>query len=694
MQKKYFMTLALSLVVSLISASALAQSWEQTQTSTDEDLLIQAIVDKGDSPEDIHNVNVACKRLSIYGTPKAIPALVALLSNEKQNFNGRFALEAMPFDEADAALLQAAQDLTGVCRVGVIDSLGVRGKDAAVPVLMQIAKDDADPAVQKAVYIALSAIASADAQTALLAKAQEDLSALPFENQRALADSVLALAQKREEQGQLADAVTLYLSVAQNETFPLFTRKAGLYRSLLCQREDAIPTVVAILKGETYPLNGAQPKDAFNVALKTVREFPREVGAKLIAAICDAFNDLPAENQPIVLRAFGAFWGDGMPTAPAEILAKAAQKNDEPMLQLAAVLAATDQGTPTFVEVPFEAWAKSDELRSAYLKYAALYAGKLEKYAPDQYAKFCQELTDALASNLDDDQLLFLVNVAEESRIKQTADNLVKIASTRQGKLRDAALAALAEIVELDDLELLVNALNGETDDKKVDWILRAACTRMPREECAAKVAELFATADVDAQNKMLPLLKQIGGQTALNAVANACNGATIDKATQILGEWNTPEDAEAVAKVCLTIAQQAQDAKYHSRGVRGYIRIARQFDLPVATKIAMCQTAFEVARRPEDKKLIFEVFKRNIIADNVGAALEYVKYDEFKEDACEAAVFVAEKIHVSQPDWNWNEPTDDQNKANAAKILVDGMKKVVETTGNADLKARAQKLL
>ena len=177
-------------------------------------------------------------------------------------------------------------------------------------------------------------------------------------------------------------------------------------------------------------------------------------------------------------------------------------------------------------------------------------------------------------------------------------------------------------------------------------------------------------------------------------AVANACGGDTLDKATQILGEWNTPEDAEALAEICLTIAKQTNDLKYHARGIRSYIRVARQFELPLATKIAMCKTAFETAQRSEDKALIFEVFKRRIEAENVAAALEYAQYPEYKEAACEAAVFVAEKIRDSQPDWNWTAPTDDQARAAAAKILVDGMKKVVETASDADLKARAQKLL
>ncbi|MCF0234040.1 MAG: hypothetical protein HUK22_03570, partial [Thermoguttaceae bacterium] len=180
----------------------------------------------------------------------------------------------------------------------------------------------------------------------------------------------------------------------------------------------------------------------------------------------------------------------------------------------------------------------------------------------------------------------------------------------------------------------------------------------------------------------------------ALECVKNACNGDAVDKATQILGEWNTPTDAEQLAAVCLAIARQARDAKYHSRGIRGYVRVARQFDLPLDVKIAMCKTAFETARRDDDKALIFEVFKRKIEAVNVVAAMEYAQYPQFKEAACEAAVFVAEKIRVSQPEWNWKAESDDAAKTKAGKDLVDAMTRVVQTTGDADLKARANKLL
>src|SRR5690554_1042916 len=124
MRTKLFLALLTGAVLALAANVASAQSWQELQTSTDEAALIEAITDVGDTPEDIHNTNVACKRLAIYGTEKSIPALVAMLPNEKLNFNARFALEAMPFDAVDEALLKAAKELEGTCLVGVINTIG------------------------------------------------------------------------------------------------------------------------------------------------------------------------------------------------------------------------------------------------------------------------------------------------------------------------------------------------------------------------------------------------------------------------------------------------------------------------------------------------------------------------------------------------------------------------------------------
>jgi hypothetical protein len=680
MRNKAFFALLTCAFVALAASVANAQSWQELQTSTDEAALIQAITNIGDAPEDIHNGNVACKRLAVYGTDAAIPALVALLPNEKQNFNARFALEAMPSEAVDAALLKAAKELKGACLVGVIDTIGVRGKADSFATLKEIADANDDPAVQKAIYAACGMIASPEAEAFLVEESTKDLGAMEYYARKALGDAILDVADNYEKSGQLDKAAALDDVVAA-AAFPKYEKEAGIYRSLINKGADSAAKVVELLQGDDGPVS--------DVALKSIREFDAAASAKVVAALVENFDKFDAVRKVRVVRAFENLKADDAKAVAFPKLTSLANA-DEVALRAAVAKALVSYAgsleNAAFTRV--DGKECNDALRNAKIALGVA----LAKAKP---ALFENMQASALLDDMDETDALIQLKIVELARIKTAGPALVKIANERQGALRDAALSALSEIVELDDLQLLVDALNGETDDAKVDWILRAACTRLPREECAAKVADLFAKSDLEQQLKILPLLKQIGGKTALDAVAAACNKAdTIDKATQILGEWNTPEDAQAVAAICLAIAQQSNDAKYHSRGIRGYVRVARQFELPLATKIEMCKTAFNTARRPEDKALIFEVFKRLNVAENVAAALEYAQYPEYKDAACEAAVVVAEKIRTSQPGWNWNEKSGDEAKDASAKILVDGMKKVVETTDNADLKARAQKLL
>ena len=69
---------------------------------------------------------ITCKKLAIYGDKEAVPALAALLSDERLASWARIALEAIPGSEADDALREAMGKLKGRSLVGVINSIGVR----------------------------------------------------------------------------------------------------------------------------------------------------------------------------------------------------------------------------------------------------------------------------------------------------------------------------------------------------------------------------------------------------------------------------------------------------------------------------------------------------------------------------------------------------------------------------------------
>ena len=667
--KKY--AIFLTAVFAVVCGNLFAQDGAALFSANDEAVLIQAIEAPGDAPNDIYLKNMACKRLAIIGTEAAVPALSAMLPNEKLNFNARFALEAMPCAAAADALIKAATELSGAQQIGVVDSLGARNVPNAVPTLAALLEKSPSPELKKAVYIALGYIATDESIAILSAELAKPLPE-EFPTKAALADSLFDAAETLRLADNSDKALEIYDAVVAHEGMPTFIRKAAAYNGLLTMGAKASDRIKEKMRSEK--------SCCFTGGLKTLREFDESQAEPIFNAVNEVFAELPRERQALVLFALRELKSDTFKKAFLPKLIDALA-SDEQVVKIAAVRALGNVGSvdplaayDALISNKSAAQGNAEYLDAAVETIVALPAGALD----EKLAKF--EITPS--ANLTPEEIAgikAMLRVIELRRVADSGPSLVKIAATEgiDASLRDGALAALSEIVTLDKLDLLVDALAGETDDGKVDWILRAACTRLPREDCAKKVGEMFDAADAQGKIKLLTLLKQIGGSVALAKVESACYvPETADKATEVLGQWNTPDDIDQLAAACLKLAKEAKENKYKVRGIRSYIRIPRQFNIDADKRFAMCKTAFETATRPEDKALIFEIFKRVVEAKSAAAALEYTQFNEFKEAACEAAVVVAEKV----------QGTSDELKA--------AMEKVVAATANADLKARAQKVL
>ena len=652
-------------------ANVFAQDWQALWSSADEAALIKAIEAPGDAPNDIFLKNIACKRLAIIGTDASIPALTAMLPNEKLNFNARFALEAMTSAASADALIKAASELSGPQQIGVIDSIGVRNLPTAVPTLKTLLEKNPTPELKKAIFIALGYIATDDAIAILTAEAAKPLPE-EFPTKAGLADALFDAAETCRQAGNDAKALEIYDALVANEGMPTFIRKAAAYNGLLTLGAKAADRIKEKMTSEK--------ECCFTGGLKTLREFDEANAAPIYEAVNAVVDQLPPERQALIVFALRELQGDGFKKGYLPTLVDLLQA-ENPAVKLAAVKALGNVGSvdPVAAYEAIIGNKAGSEGDANYLNAAVEAVVALPEGAVDEKIA---KLDWTPSANLTPAEIAGLkanMKIIELRRVADCGPLLVKTATTEgiDPSVRDGALAALSEIVTLDKLNLLVDALSGEADDAKVDWILRAACTRLPREDCAKKVGEMFDAADTEGKLKLLPLLKQIGGPVALAKVEAACFvPETADKASEILGQWNTPDDLEPLAAACLKLATQAKENKYKVRGIRSYIRIPRQFNLPAEKRFEMCKTAFETASRPEDKALIFEIFKRVVEAKSATAALEYTKFDEFKEPACEAAVVVAEKV----------QGTSDELKA--------AMQKVVAATANADLKARAQKVL
>lgn len=144
-----------------------------------------------------------CRALKTIGTAASVPALAALLADEKLSHMARYALERIPAPEAGQALLAALPKTTGKLKIGVISSLGARGEDAAVAPLQALLADS-DPACAQAAAHALGAIGS-------LAAAKVLVTTKPSAGDKAaIADASMACAENLLASGNKVTAKATY----------------------------------------------------------------------------------------------------------------------------------------------------------------------------------------------------------------------------------------------------------------------------------------------------------------------------------------------------------------------------------------------------------------------------------------------------------------------------------------------------
>src|SRR5262245_48177977 len=112
------------------------------QQSDEQQKLLQIVL----SSAPLADKDAACARLNRIGTTRSVPVLAALLRDEQLSHSARYALESMQSAEAEAALLGALNQTTGPNRIGIINSLGVRGAAQATPALAIVLTGQDGPA--------------------------------------------------------------------------------------------------------------------------------------------------------------------------------------------------------------------------------------------------------------------------------------------------------------------------------------------------------------------------------------------------------------------------------------------------------------------------------------------------------------------------------------------------------------------
>lgn len=603
------------LATGAVSALALAPNRAQAATDPAEKERELIAVLRSDSPPD--QKAITCKRLAVYGTEEAVPALAPLLLDKDLASWARIALEAIPGEAADAALRAAMPKLQGRLLVGTINSIGVRRDGKAVGEL-SLKLNDNDAEVASAAAVALGRIGGAQAAGAL----KDSLPGATAEVRPSVAEGCIRCAERFLADGQVAPAVGLY-DVVRHAEVPKQKVLEAIRGAILARGAEGIVLLVEQLQ--------SQDKALFGIGLRTARELP---GTKATEAVVAEMHRATAERQPLLLLAL-ADRGDEAALPTIFEAAKSGPKK----LQMVAVSVLDRMGKMSSVPVLIEVAAEPDpELAQAALVALTRMPGnELDAKLLDQLGKASGKTRRVL------------IELSARRQIEGAVPMIVKYAQDPSPTIRSAAIQALGAIGGANQVNELVNLLSTAQNAKQrqdIEQALLAISGRLG-ESSTHYLLPLAHNEDSSVRKVALHAFASAGGSEALTAVKRAVDDkdeTVQDEAVRTLATWpNTWPEDEAIAPSLLDLAKNSKKNNYKVLALRGYLQYLQgDKKLKNEDKIAKIQEALPLMSRPEEKQLAIAVVQSVPTAGALELLVNLSGEPSVLEDACSAIVDIA----------------------------------------------------
>lgn len=313
------------------------------------------------------------------GSAKDVGTLVgAIASGPQQRVTALRALALLPDKQATAAIASTAGRASGELKALLVGVLGKRGDAAAVPFLLEAAKDD-DAAVRSAAYGSLGDLKAPEGIATLIAGVKREQGGELAAAEQALGripgtEAVGAItAAVGEAQGPAKAALLRALTYRKDpDTLPVFVAAAkdadrevqvAAFRAMgVLNRPEAIPVLLAALATAKD-----EPYDAIGYALRRIR------GKQATAAIVAAAEKASPAALAVILDIVS--WRDDDAVRP---LLVAAARNADPNVKAAALTGLARVKDPNAVQLIIEAATGPDgPVRTAAARAALAYTSEI-----------------------------------------------------------------------------------------------------------------------------------------------------------------------------------------------------------------------------------------------------------------------------------------------------------------------------
>jgi len=538
----------------------------------------QALIDvlKSNAPK--AEKAITCKKLAIYGSADAVPALAPLLEDWELNSWARTALEVIPGEAADAALRNALDKVEGRMLVGVINSIGNRGDAKAVEGLTAKLKSD-NVAVVTAAAVALGHIGG-DAAARPLRQA--------LDTNPAVAEGCILCAEGYLDNGQQAKAKTLYDAVREADV-PGQRVLEATRGAILGRGSAGVPLLIEQIE--------SSDTEKVGIGLRTARELP---GRDVTEALAGELEKLSPVKRPMLLLALADRQDDAV--LPVVLKAVKAGSADLRLTAVGLLVRLGDAScVPALLDAATDADAKlADEAKETLIRITG--------------ENVDETLLDTL-SKAKGQQRLVLVEVAGQRQMHAALSAVAQSLNSSDAQIRSAAVEAIGLIGEAEQAGDLVGLLKKTRDAEQRQKMERSLLAISGRcgQPCARHLLLLTETDDDQLHMIGLHALAVVGGSDALAAVKSAIadgNETVQNEAVRVLSTWpnNWPDD-DAAGQALLSLAKSDGKTSHQVLGLRGYLQYVRgRSGLSSDKKLAQVKTALDLAKRPEERRLAVAV--------------------------------------------------------------------------------------
>jgi len=562
---------------------------------------------------------LACKRLAIYGSAEAVPALAPLLADPELASWARIPLEAIPGPAADDALRAALGQLQGRLLVGVINSIGVRRDANAVESLSDRLKDP-DPEVASTAAVALGRIGGARAARALRSYVRR----APEAVQGSAAEGCIRCAEGLMAEGKFSAAVQLYDTVRRAKV-PKQKVLEATRGAILARQSKGTRLLLAQLQSDD--------RDFFAIGLRTARELP---GVEVSVAVTKQLWASTSDRQPLILLALA----DREDSVAKETVLNCARSGGKPV-RLTAIQILDRKGDISSFPVLLQDATGDD----ADLAHAA--TGALVRLQGN-------EVDSAVLSGLGDATgkgRQVLLEVACKRGLNGCLPAAVASAADTDPGIRGASLQAISTLGGIPQVPALVKLLEnapGPSFRDELEKALLGVCGRTGA-SCAQPLRPLAEDSDGDLRIVAVHALAAAGGPEALTTITAAVHDkdeTVQDEAVRTLSSWpNTWPDDGAVAGPLLAIAKDRTRTSHQVLAVRGYLRyIEVDKQLNDAQKLERLSEIVPLIQRAEEKRAAIAVAQHNQSAGALKLLSGFAQDPAVAGDACSAIVEIAGK--------------------------------------------------